>query len=225
MTTYATRRPAWVLEVVGGGFLIGHMLFGLLQDMRWETATPLELVVLGLGLAGHVCLFAAATERYGKRYPPGEFSWRFTATTASFVVPRVYWGSSWPGFGVAVGVLLAVVLLFDCGPSVVAHIRRGRRAADWWEGLPERPYVYLVQGGSLYKIGRTSSLPRRIHELQNMSGARINVRLVWPADDAASLEYMLHKRFGNQRVYGEWFALTPQDLRWLDGLPPAIGLR
>jgi hypothetical protein len=71
--------------------------------------------------------------------------------------------------------------------------------------VPDRPGVYLLQGGDLVKIGTTSvSLRQRITGLQ--AGSPVQLRLLWFVEGARrSVETKLHERFASARHHGEWF--------------------
>jgi hypothetical protein len=71
--------------------------------------------------------------------------------------------------------------------------------------------VYIIKGGSLYKIGRTTNLERR---LRAFNGLPFPVEVVHTiqAGDACGLETSLHSLFKSKRVKGEWFSLTEEDL-------------
>lgn len=64
-----------------------------------------------------------------------------------------------------------------------------------------------------YKIGFTNLVDRRVAEL----GATAAVELVLiheiKTDDPSGVEAYWHKRFYEQRLRGEWFRLTPADVK------------
>lgn len=65
--------------------------------------------------------------------------------------------------------------------------------------------VYFVQGagGGPVKIGVTSDLDKRLKSLQT-GHPELLVVLKWVPGDA-SIEALLHARFGHLRLAGEWF--------------------
>jgi len=74
-------------------------------------------------------------------------------------------------------------------------------------------FVHLMRSGSHYKIGRTNSLGRR--------GSELAIKIPVPpktihsieTDDGIGIEAYWHKWFADKRGEGEWFLLTPEDVR------------
>ena len=74
-------------------------------------------------------------------------------------------------------------------------------------------FVYLMKSGRHYKIGRTNSLGRREWEL----GIKISIppKTIHSieTDDPVGVEAYWHKRFSDKRGEGEWFDLSPDDIK------------
>jgi hypothetical protein len=106
---------------------------------------------------------------------------------------------------------------------------------DWWkQQLNNRPtpskhpappdwqdktgFVYLIHDGELYKIGRTSQPEKRIPQIEYQNGRPCTVLVLIETADYRTLELELHEKFGDKRVRGEWFDLSPEDIAWITSL-------
>ena len=76
-------------------------------------------------------------------------------------------------------------------------------------------YVYLLKHGTRreYKIGRTNNPLRREGELGIQLPEKCQPIHYIQTDDPEGVEAYWHRRFACKRKEGEWFALTPQDVR------------
>lgn len=87
-------------------------------------------------------------------------------------------------------------------------------------------YVYVLKGNNLYKIGRTTGLPtKRTAEYSPKLPFETELVVVIKTDDCFKLEKELHARFKSKHVRGEWFNLTPKDLKCLTGLSKKASAR
>jgi hypothetical protein len=76
-------------------------------------------------------------------------------------------------------------------------------------------YVYLFKHGTRrdYKIGRTKNPLRREGELRIHLPEKLTPVHHIKIDDPSGIESYWHMRFANKRKEGEWFALSPDDVR------------
>lgn len=76
-------------------------------------------------------------------------------------------------------------------------------------------FVYLIKHGSRseFKIGRTLSPIRREGEMRLQLPEKITPVHYIETDDPGGVEAYWHTRFAAKRKEGEWFALTPDDVR------------
>ena len=104
--------------------------------------------------------------------------------------------------------------------DILAILAKGRRPSKQSSELEfdagprvETGFVYLMKSGSHYKIGRTNSVGRRASEL----AIKIPVPLMTihniETDDPVGVEAYWHKRFAEKRGEGEWFNLSPEDVK------------
>jgi hypothetical protein len=74
-------------------------------------------------------------------------------------------------------------------------------------------FVYLMKFGRYYKIGNTNSLDRRRYEIGLQLPERIQPIHSIETDDPSGIEAYWHNRFKAKRLNGEWFDLSPDDVR------------
>jgi hypothetical protein len=73
--------------------------------------------------------------------------------------------------------------------------------------------VYLLRSGRYYKVGMTNAAGRRERELAIQLPEKAEIVHVIRTDDPSGIEAYWHKRFAAMRMNGEWFALTPADIK------------
>jgi Meiotically Up-regulated Gene 113 (MUG113) protein len=74
-------------------------------------------------------------------------------------------------------------------------------------------FVYLMKSGRHYKIGRTVSVGSRERQLAIKVPVPPSVVHRIETDDPVGVEAYWHKRFQDKRGEGEWFALSPDDVK------------
>lgn len=85
---------------------------------------------------------------------------------------------------------------------------------------PQKGYVYLLkfEGKNSYKIGKTINLEARITQFEIKLPFETQLICAIPSDDITVLEAQLHERFAQQRINGEWFKLTANDVKYIQRL-------
>ena len=79
---------------------------------------------------------------------------------------------------------------------------------------PSYGFVYLVKGHpGEYKIGRTTLADRRLSELGATASIKQELIHEIKTDDPVGVEVYSHNRFKDQRMRGEWFHLSPDDVK------------
>ena len=73
--------------------------------------------------------------------------------------------------------------------------------------------VYLFKSGKYYKIGKTNDTVRRGNELRIQLPEQMDLIHAIETDDPSGVEGYWHRRFEAKRMNGEWFDLSPADIR------------
>ncbi len=73
--------------------------------------------------------------------------------------------------------------------------------------------VYLCKSGRHYKIGRTNDTVRRGTELRILLPEKVDLIHSIKTDDPSGVEAYWHRRFESKRMQGEWFNLSPVDVK------------
>lgn len=82
----------------------------------------------------------------------------------------------------------------------------------------QRGYIYVLEGGGFYKIGRAKDPLKRTETLAIQLPYPTKLLFSLASDDYVALETELHDRFSEKRANGEWFALSADDLDYITGL-------
>lgn len=78
--------------------------------------------------------------------------------------------------------------------------------------------VYIIECQGLYKIGKTNDLKWRIGQLQGANPLDIRVAHVIYTEKHSLVELALHSIFADNRVRGEWFQLSQNDLELIKSM-------
>lgn len=76
--------------------------------------------------------------------------------------------------------------------------------------------VYFISDGTYIKIGISMNLRNRFSELQTSNANKLKALCVMPCKNRQQMqkyESILHKRFADKNIRGEWFLITPEDIK------------
>jgi predicted GIY-YIG superfamily endonuclease len=80
--------------------------------------------------------------------------------------------------------------------------------------------VYLIRNNNngQIKIGRSNNPERRLKTLLTSTTDDLEIIKTIPSNSASQMESNLHQKFRHKRINREWFALTEDDIKFIDSL-------
>jgi len=79
-------------------------------------------------------------------------------------------------------------------------------------------FVYLMQWGNEYKIGKAVDVERRQKRLARDLDRNIKVLHRIFSKDYTKTESQLHRKYKEKHLHGEWFALDEEDVTWFKSI-------
>jgi hypothetical protein len=74
-------------------------------------------------------------------------------------------------------------------------------------------HVYLLKHDKVYKIGKSIDASRRYKEIRIQMPQKTEEIHVIATDDPSGIEAYWHNRFKDKKLEGEWFKLSPDDVK------------
>jgi hypothetical protein len=106
--------------------------------------------------------------------------------------------------------------------------RKAKEKGTPGSGHAVRGWVYLFRADNpagMYKIGYSTDPVRRLEAVQAACPAPLVFEWAIPCWGNDGTELKLHRRFAEQRVHGEWFMLSKEDVKWIKELPGGFPVR
>jgi hypothetical protein len=78
---------------------------------------------------------------------------------------------------------------------------------------PQEGFIYLLESDFGFKIGRTKKVSNRLTQFGVLLPFEVTLVHTFYTINMFERERQLHERFRSQRIRGEWFTLTYQDIQ------------
>ena len=102
----------------------------------------------------------------------------------------------------------------------VASWREWKQKKEKRQKLKERKrkvgYIYILESGELFKIGRTLNSERRFETYKTQNPFGIKVIILRQVNDYVGVETELLKQYKSKRINGEWFKLDKEDIKKIE---------
>jgi len=107
--------------------------------------------------------------------------------------------------------------LCDCGKLIkirLSHFQSGNYLSCGCEKKHKSTYLLYNPITGLTKIGNTINIITRKKQIEAQAGMEFILEYLVKED----LETMLHRRFKDLRIIGEWFNLSEDDIKFIKGI-------
>jgi hypothetical protein len=95
-----------------------------------------------------------------------------------------------------------------------ANAKSSVRGVDSFMDIrPQEGFIYLLESDFGFKIGRTKKVSNRLTQFGVLLPFEVTLVHTFYTINMFERERQLHERFRSQRIRGEWFTLTYQDIQ------------
>lgn len=113
------------------------------------------------------------------------------------------------------------VLAGDYAPIQISPVHRAANPRKIRRLVRGDTWVYLIKAKGLsqiYKIGQSIDIDKRLASLQASSPVKLTVECAIFAGNQPDLETLLHRKFADHRLHGEWFELPVPAVTFIKAL-------
>lgn len=76
-------------------------------------------------------------------------------------------------------------------------------------------FIYIIKAEKHVKIGIADDIKNRLRQIQSTCPIKLEIINFWKISNVYYYENLLHKRYKQYRVHGEWFVLPEKDINFL----------
>ena len=109
---------------------------------------------------------------------------------------------------------LSCIRLKDHGTESMDYLSR---VVSNDKDMKKKEAVYILQkaNSSIFKIGRSYIVNNRLKMINAKLPFKTKIFKLFFTKESKKIEKILHQKYKNKKVRGEWFELTNEDLKWL----------
>jgi len=103
-------------------------------------------------------------------------------------------------------------LIFENNIAIITSRKKDEKRKKLNNDDRKSGYVYLIKCQKYYKIGCATNVSNRMNVFTVEMPFKFKLIKKWKADNMYISEKLLHKKYKDKKVNGEWFNLTDNDI-------------